>query len=147
MTIREMIERQQQLINAARTAGRDMTAEEAAEFERLQRSIDAARAAAHGSGGNAGQGSSASAAGTRQQGTAGPDNDNPDPDPDAQRSAVIAERERIQSITEMCAQFGMESRDYIQNGTTVDQMRAAVIEHLTNGGAPVNTGVRVLRSE
>lgn len=147
MTIREMIERQQQLINAARTAGRDMTAEEAAEFERLQRSIDAARAAAHGSGGNAGQGSSASAAGTRQQGTAEPDNDDPDPDPDAQRSAVIAERERIQSITEMCAQFGMESRDYIQNGTTVDQMRAAVIEHLTNGGAPVNTGVRVLRSE
>ena len=51
MTIREMIERQQQLINAARTAGRNMTAEETAEFERLQRSIDAARAAAtHGAG-------------------------------------------------------------------------------------------------
>ena len=46
MTIREMIERQQQLINAARTASRNMTAEETAEFERLQRSIDAARAAA-----------------------------------------------------------------------------------------------------
>ena len=32
MTIREMIERQQQIVNAARTAGRDMTSEETAEF-------------------------------------------------------------------------------------------------------------------
>ena len=50
MTIREMIERQQQIVNAARTAGRDMTSEETAEFERLQGSIDAARAAARAPG-------------------------------------------------------------------------------------------------
>ena len=147
MTIREMIERQQQIVNAARTAGRDMTSEETAEFERLQRSIDAARAAATHGAGSSGQGSSATpAAGSRQQNTGDDPDGDPDPEGDTQR-AVAAERARIQSITEMCTQFGMESRDYIQNGTTVDQMRAAVIEHLTNGGAPVNTGVRVLRSE
>lgn len=149
MTIREMIERQQQLINTARTAGRDMTAEETAEFERLQRSIDAARAAATHGAGTSGQGSSATpATGSRQQNTGEDPDEGGDPDPEADtQRAVAAERARIQSITEMCAQFGMESRDYIQNGTTVDQMRAAVLEHLTAGGAPVNTGVRILASE
>lgn len=48
MTIEQMIARQQELLNAARSAGRNMTREEAAEFNSLQRSIDAARAAGAG---------------------------------------------------------------------------------------------------
>ena len=48
MTIEQMIARQQELLNAARSAGRNMTREEAAEFDSLQRSIDAARAAGAG---------------------------------------------------------------------------------------------------
>lgn len=102
MTIREMIERQQQLINTARTAGRDMTAEETAEFERLQRSIDAARAAATHGAGTSGQGSSATpATGSRQQNTGEDPDEGGDPDPEADtQRAVAAERARIQSITE-----------------------------------------------
>ena len=37
MTIEQMIARQQELLNAARSAGRNMTREEAAEFDSLQR--------------------------------------------------------------------------------------------------------------
>ena len=48
MTIEQMVARQQEIVNAARAAGRNMTREESAEFESLQRSIDAARAAGAG---------------------------------------------------------------------------------------------------
>ncbi len=42
MTIQEMIARQQTIVSGARAAGRDLTAEERAEFDGLQRQIDAA---------------------------------------------------------------------------------------------------------
>ena len=42
MTIQEMIARQQTIVSGARAAGRDLTAEEKAEFDGLQRKIDAA---------------------------------------------------------------------------------------------------------
>ena len=42
MTIQEMIARQQAIVSGARAAGRDLTAEERAEFDGLQRQIDAA---------------------------------------------------------------------------------------------------------
>ena len=41
MTIQEMIARQQTIVGGARAAGRDLTAEERAEFDGLQRQIDA----------------------------------------------------------------------------------------------------------
>ena len=41
MTIQEMIARQQAIVSGARAAGRDLTAEERAEFDGLQRQIDA----------------------------------------------------------------------------------------------------------
>ena len=41
MTIQEMIARQQEIVNGARAAGRDLTAEEQTEFNGLQRQIDA----------------------------------------------------------------------------------------------------------
>lgn len=151
MTIKQMIERQQQILTAAKAAGRGMSDEETAEFERLQRSIEAARASApHGS---AASGSSASAAGEGENGggdgqqrTAGEGSDPEDP-LTVQQRAIAAERSRIQSIVSMAEEFGMESRNYIANGTTEDQMRAAVIEHLRATGAPVGTGVRIVVSE
>lgn len=41
MTIQEMIASQQEIVNGARAAGRDLTAEEQTEFNGLQRQIDA----------------------------------------------------------------------------------------------------------
>ena len=39
---KKWIARQQEIVNGARTAGRDLTAEEQAEFDKLQRQIDEA---------------------------------------------------------------------------------------------------------
>lgn len=146
MTIKQMIERQQQILSAARAAGRNMTAEEVSEFENLQRSIDAARAAAP-------SGVSASAANPNQaaegqaqqrEGESGSGAEDP---LSVQQRAVAAERARIQTITTMAEEFGMDARSYIENGTTEDQMRAHVIEHLRANGSPVGTGVRIVESE
>lgn len=67
MTIEQMIARQQEIVNAARAAGRNMTREESAEFESLQRSIDAARAAGAGIA-HGGQSSTPAAAPTNNNG-------------------------------------------------------------------------------
>ena len=131
MTIEQMIARQQELLNAARSAGRNMTREEAAEFDSLQRSIDAARAA--GAGIAHGGQSSTPAAGEGGNGGQDPQN--------AQR-AIEAERQRIRSIEDLCTEFGLEARSYIDNGSTEEQVRAAVLEHLRSQHSPVATGIQ-----
>lgn len=146
MTIKQMIERQQQILSAARAAGRNMSAEEVAEFEGLQRNIDEARAAAAGEGSAAAGSASPAAEGQGRQ-REGESGSNPEDPLSVRQRAITAERARIQSITTMAEEFGMDARGYIENGTTEDQMRAAVIEHLRATGAPVETGVRVIESE
>lgn len=137
MTLEQMINEQQMLLNAARTQGRSLTAEEQARFNSLQRSIDAARAAAP-SGGN-GIGSE----GHQREGESGEGEGDGSEDPDAAQRAMQAERTRIQNIRSMCRDFNVEPDQYIQNGSTEDQVRAAILEGLRSTGAPVSTGVRV----
>ena len=145
MTIEQMIARQQEIVNAARAAGRNMTREESAEFESLQRSIDAARAAGAGIA-HGGQSSTPAAAPTnnnngnqRQQTGEG----DPEPDPQTTQRAIETERARIREIEGLCSEFGLDARSYIDNGSTVEQTRAAVIEHLRTQNAPVATGIQV----
>lgn len=130
MNIRQMIERQQQILNAARAAGRGLTREEAEEFDNLQRSIESARAAS----GNTGSG----------EGTnTGDQNRSAGQTEEVLQRAVQEERSRIRSIEEMSRSFGMDPAQYIENGSTEDQVRAAVIEHMRATGAPVNARVTV----
>ena len=82
MNLKQMIQRQQELLNAARAAQRELTADEQAEFDSLQRSIDAIRATTGGNGAPAGNG---------EQPTSG---DNAD----SVRAAQQAERTRIREI-------------------------------------------------
>lgn len=139
MTIEQMINEQQMLLNTARTQGRSLTAEEQARFDSLQRSIDAARAAAPGNGNGAGN-----PEGHQREGESGEGGENGSEDPDAAaQRAMQAERTRIQNIRSMCRDFNVEPDQYIQNGSTEDQVRAAILESLRTTGAPVNTGVRV----
>ena len=44
------------------------------------------------------------------------------PEADTQR-AIQEERARIRSITELCGEFGMEARSYIESGATLDSVR------------------------
>ena len=121
MTIQEMIARQQEIVNGARAAGRDLTAEEQTEFNGLQRQIDA------GQGGEPTGGAPAGG----QRGAEDPAQGG-DPAPsDGQRGAgapaaapaapdagqaVTAERQRISDIVALCRQTGMEPDQYIRSG-------------------------------
>lgn len=120
--------RQQELVTTAKNAGRDLTAEEQAEFESLQREIERLNGEIEAEERQA-QANSNSA-------NAPPIGNPQQSETDIQR-AVSEERERIRSITSLCREFGMEADTYIQNGSTVESVRAAVIEHIRANGAPV----------
>ena len=121
--------RQQEIVNAAKIAGRDLTAEEQAEFDSLQREIETLNGEIE--------------AEEQAQRSANPANVPPsaqqtpaNPAADTQR-AVSEERQRIREIAGICRDFGMESDAYIQDGSTVDDVRAAALEHIRQHGAPV----------
>lgn len=64
-------------------------------------------------------------------------------DPQNAQRAIEAERQRIRSIEDLCTEFGLEARSYIDNGSTEEQVRAAVLEHLRSQHSPVATGIQV----
>lgn len=123
MNIQEMIARQQAIVNGARAAGRDLTAEEKAEFDGLQRQIDEA-------GTQGGEDPNGDARGTGNEGA--------DPN-EAARQAVVAERQRVADITALCRQAGMDPAQYIADGSDMNAVRQAAVEHLCAHGAPVGS--------
>lgn len=127
---------QQALVNGA--AGRELTAEERAQFEDLQREINALTLEIEAEERQQGQ----AAAGSAQPAAA--QTQNPQESDTATR-AVAAERQRVQDVTAMCRDFGVDPDDHIREGHTVDQVRAAILEGLRQTGAPVN--VQVTRDE
>ena len=110
MTREQILARQNELLNGARTAGRAMTADEIAEFDSLQKALEAI-----------------------------PAEDNHE---DTER-AVAEERERIAEITDLARSFDLDPAEAIKNGSTVDQYRAHVLEHVKATKKPVSTGVQV----
>ncbi|MCD8204505.1 MAG: hypothetical protein LUC16_01580 [Coprobacillus sp.] len=117
------IAEQQALLDGAKSQGRELTDEENAKFEALQREIETLTLEIEKDK----EGSKAA-------------------DPaDATREAVNAERKRIQDITSLCKEFGVEEAKYIQDGSSLDQVRAAVLDQLRVNNAPVN--VKVTRDE
>ncbi len=118
MNLKQMIQRQQELLNTARAAQRELTAEEQAEFDSLQRSIDAIRAA---------------------------ENANPTPAApvDNSESVRAAERQRCAEITTLCREFNVSAEDqarYLNDGVTVDAVRAAILDGMIRTGTPIQTG-------
>lgn len=142
MTREQMLARQQELLQQARTAGRALTADERAEFDSLQRSIEALDRAA----GSPGDGQQRNADGNGE-GDDGSDDGDSNGDGNS-RSIAENERTRIRQIEEMCRDFGMneQARGFIDNGNTVEQVRAAVIEHMRQNGTPISAGVHVTDS-
>jgi len=110
MNLEEMIQRQQDLLDGAKAAEREMTAEEQAEFDDLQKSIDEIK--------------SAPAA-------------EPVPEPVDAEAERAAERARIREIEEICGFFNCESRQYVDNGTPVEEVRKAVMNEMIRNGAPL----------
>lgn len=56
--------------------------------------------------------------------------------------AIEEERKRTADIMALCRQAGMEPDKYIENGDSLDTVRAAAVEHLIRHGAPVVVGAR-----
>lgn len=137
MTREQMLARQKELLQQAKAAGRAMTEDERAEFDSLQRSIEALDRSA---GGSTRDGAQRTAAGNGEGDDEG--------DGDENSRTIAQERNRIRQIEEMCRDFGMETqaRDFIDNGSTVEQVREAVIEHMRQNGAPIRTGVNITDS-
>lgn len=126
MTLQEMISRQKALLEAAKKESRSLTAEEQVEFDDLQGKIDEAVRQQAGNPPAASQQTAQGQEGERA-------------------AAVQAERTRIRDITSICQRFGLEAQRYIDDNSTVDQVRQAVLEHLERTGAPVS--VRVTEDE
>lgn len=121
MNRRQMIQRQQELLNTARAAQRELTAEEQAEFDSLQRQIDALPAEEGG-----------------EATPAVPAADNAD----GIRAAQTAERQRCAEITTLCREFSVSAADqerYLNDGVSVDAVRAAILDSMRQNSAPIQT--------
>ncbi len=56
---------------------------------------------------------------------------------------IEQERQRCRDINTICRQFGMDATPYIDGGQTVEQTRAAVLDHLAQQRRPQNVMVKV----
>lgn len=125
MTVLEIMLRQQELIAAAKRDNRDMSPEEQEEFDNLQRELEK-RETENQDLGTGGQ----PEAGQRET----------SPEQYAQR-AIEAERQRTAEITSLCRGFDISPDEYIRNGSSIEAVRAAVLEQLQRTGAPVTMRV------
>lgn len=140
MSREQMLARQQELLSQARTEHRALTEDERREFDSLQRSIEALGAAA------------ANTRTTNDDGDEGGEDENGDDDDDddeesrsldtARQDAVREERTRVRTITEMCRDLGVDPQPYVDNGSSVEHVRAAIIDQMRQSNAPIHTGIQ-----
>lgn len=140
----QKVQRQQQLLDAAKNAHRELTVSEQNEFNDLQREID--------------QLSEEMEAEERQQ-TAGCVPETAQRQTPGQEKSAGAEQDadlvrqqervRISEITSLCREFGMEDQmnKYIDQGRSVESVRKDVIEHMRQNGAPISAKVTVESDE
>ncbi|MBO5145018.1 MAG: hypothetical protein J6C19_05725 [Lachnospiraceae bacterium] len=130
----EKITRQQEICDKAKMEHRDLSEEEKAEFDQLQREIDTLTAEI-----NADENREAHPPVATSQ------NENEREGQEEAQRVRQQERTRISAINDLCREFGLEEqmREFIDGGHTVDDVRTAVIEHMREKGAPLATGVTV----
>ena len=162
MTREQMLARMNEILTAAND--RAMTAEEQAEFDRLKRSVElmdlsnpaGAGASGQGSrakddddgdgGGESGDGESGDGESGDGEGSDGDDDDEKKAK-DAAKKALAAERMRVRQIDDMCRSFGIDARQFVDNGDSVEKVRAAVLNQLMQDGAPIRSGIQVTDDE
>lgn len=133
-----LIQRQQTLVNTARSANRSLSDAEQTEFDDLQRQIVTLNSEIEA---EERQQQSAAPAATATTPAA------PAADPAAdQQRAIKAERTRISEITAMCRDFDIDPNDYISNGSSLENVRAAIIQQLRTSHAPVSSSVQITGS-
>ena len=126
--LQKALARQQELVTLARNEGRDLTAEEQAEFNRCQAVIDA------GNGGGEAGGQPAGGERGAESGAQGAQ-----PGVEEVQRAIRADRQRTADIMALCRQTGMDAEEYIRSGATMDTVRAAAVDFLIQHNGPVGT--------
>lgn len=63
------------------------------------------------------------------------------------RSAAEIERERCSEIYAVCSRFQVEPDEYIRGGTSIDQVRAAILDKLERESQPLSSRVQVVADE
>lgn len=133
----ENMARQKTLTETAANANRPMSDPEQAEYDALQREIDAliteiAAQRAQPPNANADAPVTPSPA-------AAPD----EPQTDGVQRAIEAERRRVADITALCRQFEVDPSEHIREGRDMNQVRAAILDKLAREHPPIGSGVRV----
>lgn len=121
---------QQEILNTAKQEKRDLTAEEQAEFDSLQREIDDLTREIE-------------AEEKEQEQEQGGEPAPPDNTRQLVDEALQAERQRVAGITTMCRGLGIDPDKFITEGKSLDETRAAVLEHLMKNGAPLGGRITV----
>nr|DAJ08306.1 MAG TPA: major capsid protein [Caudoviricetes sp.] len=130
----QIMQRQQEIINAARSGRRELTVEEQAEFDELQRELGTLDS-------NSGQ----QPEGQRSAENTGGGNPSGDTPEQAAQRAIETERQRVAEITSLCRSFDLSPDEYISSGKDIEAVRTAVIEQLQRTSAPI--GMRVTADE
>ncbi len=148
MTREQMLARMNEILMAS--SGRAMTAEEKAEFDRLKRSIEFMDLSTNKGTAIPEQGNRAEDNNDDDKNNGNDDDDSNDDEKkakDAAKKALAAERTRVRQIEDMCTNFGIDSRQYVDEGKSIDEVRAAVMDQLIKQGSPINSSVHVLTDE
>ncbi len=120
--LKKKLLRQQEIVSLAKTAGRDLTADEQAEFDGLQRAIDTLKTEI-----------------AEEERTAQTQTDT--------ERAVQVERQRVSDITVICRDFEVDPKRFIDEGQNLDQVRAAVLEDVRTKMKTTSSGVPGVRTE
>lgn len=115
----KLIQRQQELLDKAKAAGRELTVEEKAEFDEITAKIaDLAKKSAE-----------------PEQTVVSSPSENVEA---VREAAAQAERSRIREIEAMCNHFGIEAREYVDSNISVDGARKAIMEKMMKENAPIS---------
>ena len=134
MNLKQMLARQKELIDSARSEQRSLSDDEQNEFDELQRTIDA----------ELNKPAVASADGQRSLG-ANPQEAEPEGQAgqgrDERTMGIEAERARVNDITTLCRNFGLSPDEYIKKGLPMDQVKDMVLEELKKDHGPMSVRV------
>ncbi len=123
MNLAALIARQQAILNGAKAASRELTAEEQREFDDLQRQIDELKAKT----GEEPQISEAEKQAERQ-----------------------AERQRCADISILCREFNVSTeneKNFIEKGKSIDEVRTFILDEVKKNGNPISTRATVTEDE
>lgn len=141
--------KQQNIVNAAKAEGnRALTAEEQAEFNRCQLEIEQADAEMKAEEreliGRSGETTPTQVVNPQFNSSQMAEQTTPVP-AEEQRNAAEEERNRATEIIALCRDFDVDPAEYIQNGSSLDQVRSTILADMRQTGTPVR--VQVTRDE